>query len=64
METDILNKAYRDSMNQYNADRERIHLITCLNNSSGNVKKKDIEWLCAQLLARISQLESSWYDHG
>jgi hypothetical protein len=63
MSTESDNKRYREALEQYKADRERIASIM-ERMKYVQIGNDDIEWLCQIAKDGINNKESSWYDHG
>lgn len=71
MSTESDNKRYREALDRYKADRERIKDIkeryktqTLIPQNSFETIKEDIEWLCSIAKDGIDNKESAWYDHS
>ena len=63
MSTESDNKRYREALQRYKADRERIASIK-ERMKYVQIGSDDIEWLCDIAKHGIDNAESSWYDHG
>lgn len=68
MSTESDNKRYREALQRYKADRERIASIRekmkYIHIANIYPSEEDIQWLCSIAKNGIDNAESSWYDHG
>jgi hypothetical protein len=64
MDTQDLNKAFREQMKKYADEKVKAEYIKGRVKAGLYVSKEDINWLCDTLIYRDGQLESAMYDHG
>jgi hypothetical protein len=64
MSTESDNERYRNALEQYKQDRDKIKRIREILKEGATVMPMDIEWLCQIANDGINNKESSWYDHG